>query len=197
MSFYKNHEQELKSIVSQIVPSFQKLLKEKGNTYLVEYVYGWTDSLQNASGLKEKITCSKQKCSWCCHSTIGISHAEAQYIKLQIDLNGIKPNEERSKLQNDINMSAQNERLLKWVDRACPFLTSTDGQGECSIYEIRPLLCRNHNSVAENWQDCNREDDPNKSIPDGRMILLEAIQIALIEVSKKENEYLIPIHTIK
>jgi Fe-S-cluster containining protein len=193
--FYQNNSADLDRATKEILPALMRVQQKYGNDGLIQYAYQMNDEIQKKIGLSELTTCSKQQCSFCCHSTINISHGEAKYIRKKIKENGIKPDKKRSKIQNSANMSAENEQSLKWVDRACPFLSSTDGKGDCTIYEIRPLLCRNHNSMQENFNDCNKEDDYHRWIKEGRHVALEAVTIAVMLLTQEETP-MTPIHKI-
>jgi len=76
-------------------------------------------------------------------------------------------------------------KKLKWADKKCSLLTE---DGECSIYEIRPLVCRAYNSI-DNPINCNA--DKNK---DGHERLFaietEALQMALFLVDEGKYESL-------
>jgi Fe-S-cluster containining protein len=83
-------------------------------------------------------------CGHCCHVHVPIADFEAQFIADRI---GIKPMAlERSIPHNRMEYSGQTP---------CPFLEN----GECSIYEARPLTCRMHLNfdvdpywcLHENW----------------------------------------------
>ncbi len=76
------------------------------------------------------MACAKG-CSYCCHSEIGLSQIEADYITART---GIPAKRMR---QDPTRVGA-----APWVDpnRPCPFLNL----GACAIYEFRPMLCRTH-----------------------------------------------------
>lgn len=194
-NFYSVNAVELNKDINRFMDKLELVYKEFGNDGLIEYAYGLTELIKKNSGLNDMVTCSKQKCSFCCHSTIYLSNGEKDYIQKRIRQNGIKPDKRRSKLQNTVRMNQDNESSVKWVDRACPFLSKTDGTGDCTIYEIRPLVCRNHNSTAKDFNECNREDDYNRTITDARVIELEAINIAVMKLTERE-EPIIPIYKV-
>ncbi len=191
--FYDQNMPAVFEEAKKLVPHFQEILTKHGQDGLVQYVYDYVDEILKRGGLHEIATCGKTgACSFCCHSTILMSRFEKEYIRKIVKLNGIKPNKERNKLQNN-----KPEAELKWVDRACPFLSSTDGKGNCSIYEIRPLVCRTHNSL-EDPNKCMKEDDPTVNISEGRIIQAEACLIALNLLSGNGMEFpdLVPIHKV-
>lgn len=73
-------------------------------------------------------TCSKG-CSHCCRMDVQITTFEAEYIVMA---SGIP--------------HAPEARFTQGHKGACPFLSSS---GECSIYHIRPLLCRTYHVFSD------------------------------------------------
>lgn len=186
--FYNINAGPLLEEAKRLIPIFQEILNEKGEDTLVESAFNYVDEILEKAGLKEKATCNG-KCSFCCHSTIFMSELEKNYIRKRLKEHKIKPNKQRSKLQNN-----KSEDQLKWVERACPYLSSTDGKGECTIYPIRPLVCRTHNSF-EDSKFCNKEEFPGRSIEEGRVVNAEAVLLALSIISSGELK-LVPIHKV-
>jgi len=91
-------------------------------------------------------------CGHCCHVHVPIADFEAQFIAERV---GIKP--------VALQRSIPHNRMEYSGATPCPFLK----QGECSIYEARPLTCRMHLNfdidpywcLHENW------DKPGAAIP--------------------------------
>lgn len=77
------------------------------------------------------MACAKG-CSYCCHSEIGLSQIEADYIAARTGILA-----KRIRRQDSTSAGA-----APWVDpnRPCPFLN----HGACTIYGFRPMLCRTH-----------------------------------------------------
>jgi Fe-S-cluster containining protein len=73
----------------------------------------------------------KRGCSACCHVKVEMSQDEAEIIG---DFLKITP----KKLPKGIRMLSQS--ALGRADTPCPFLKNH----ECSIYEVRPIACRNY-----------------------------------------------------
>lgn len=83
-------------------------------------------------------------CGHCCHVHVPIADFEARYIADRI---GVAP--------VPLKRSIQHDRMKYSGATPCPFLR----EGECSIYEARPLTCRMHLNfdvdnfwcLHENW----------------------------------------------
>jgi uncharacterized protein len=91
-------------------------------------------------------------CAHCCHGAVPITAAEARFIGEQI---GVQP--------SDVANSPRRSKQSFSTETPCLFLKN----GECSIYESRPLLCRTHfNFDRDNyWCRCENWDTPAASIP--------------------------------
>lgn len=83
-------------------------------------------------------------CSHCCHISVGLTFTEAQLVGKRI---GVKPAKVRPGRKNFLD--------VPWgYDHPCPFLDRE--AGACTIYEDRPLACR---------QQINLDDDALLCIP--------------------------------
>lgn len=95
--------------------------------------------------------CSKG-CSHCCYQAIPIAIYEARYIGEHINK---PPIELKQRISRDV---------MSFSDQTpCPFLL----EGECSIYEHRPLTCRTHVTFDKDNYWCLYEnwDKPGAAIP--------------------------------
>jgi Fe-S-cluster containining protein len=87
-----------------------------------------------------KFTPCKKGCSYCCHYEVAISEAEILYIE----------------------KNTKHKRMKKYGPKAlfhgkpCPFLKN----GNCSIYNQRPFVCRRHVVFRKTNFSCN----PNLSL---------------------------------
>lgn len=100
-------------------------------------LYSFFDSFfEYSNGL---VAC-KNGCSYCCHMEVGIYTVEAELIANEIGV-------PMDKLQN-----VHSYRQNGWMDmqRPCPFLVDNS----CSIYEIRPMVCRTHVNFEETNACC-------------------------------------------
>ncbi len=148
----------------------------------------------NMPEFKDRIKCgTATNCSFCCHDRIDMGKVEAEYIKSVVKAKNIVPNKDRIQKQN-------SNTTVKWMDKACPLLLDENEKGQrlCSIYEDRPLVCRTHNSTMDP-KECNRENDPNKPINEGRSGALDACYYTSVKlghngVASKPN--LVSMHEI-
>lgn len=92
----------------------------------------------------------KRGCSHCCHIRVAISDAEAHYIGQKI---GVKPVAASQAAKKMKDMKAYS------YETPCTFLEN----GECSIYENRPTVCRTHASFDIDAETCNLIDDNGKT----------------------------------
>jgi Fe-S-cluster containining protein len=135
-----------------------------------------------------------KNCSFCCHDKILMGEFEANFIKKIIETEKPYYNKERVLKQN-------SGEELKWTDKACPMLQDLNSDGErlCSIYEHRPLICRTHNSVMDP-KECNKENEPNKTISEAKSAALDAFSFTAIMIgansSRSNTPDLIGMHEI-
>lgn len=187
MDFYQKNVNELREEAQKLVVDLADILLKEGKAKLIQYVWAYVDEGLKKSGLFEKATCSKS-CSFCCHDTIYGSEYEIEVIKSILKELKIKPDRKRSKIQN-----CKTADKLTWQEKACVYLSE---EGNCRIYQYRPVVCRTHNNIGP-VEDCNKEFQPKKSVQEGRILQVEAMQIALLllchELTGKE---LIPIHKV-
>jgi Fe-S-cluster containining protein len=92
----------------------------------------------------EPISC-KAGCGFCCHQPVFVSYPEFQNIKTHLLATGRKIEKSKLELQkNDVVDNVYTK--LRVLDRRCVFLGDNMS---CSIYEVRPLLCRRHNVYSD------------------------------------------------
>lgn len=94
----------------------------------------------------------RRGCNHCCHGGVSVARTEAEMIGRKL---GIRPKKvpARDPKVNDISWGYHNP---------CTFLRD----GECSIYEDRPLACREHTHIDIDSTLC--ELDPPNTWPVGR-----------------------------
>lgn len=152
-------QQNMKKVVSSIPTKllekensfFNKLSKSPlSNIKKLEMIYSF---MQQLSDSYESFTPCKKGCSICCSlGTITIHDVEIELIKKKYKLKGniIKPRE----------------------NGYCHFLKD----GQCSIYDARPYVCRRYQSFYKNNSAC---------LPDNQKILVDAgIQETILEFSE-------------
>lgn len=111
------------------------------------------------SGAKNLVACHKG-CANCCHGRIWIKQVEADLIA---DTYGLTA----PRIVDDMDGGSIP---LKDSSRPCPFLSADK---ECTIYEVRPLVCRTHFNFEPTNELCQYENadkpmpllDRDKSIP--------------------------------
>lgn len=120
----------------KVAEKVKQATKHVPQNYKVPILYGILEEHIIKMKLPEATACG-QGCSFCCHDRILITPQEADYIKTQ----KYEFNQERKKLQDE----TKDFWSLKFADRACIFLKD----GKCTVYQTRPLVCRNHNVGKE------------------------------------------------
>ncbi len=92
-----------------------------------------------------KFAACARGCGHCCHVSVPITELEARFMGEHL---GIEPVAVKQSIRHELSEFGSHTR--------CPFLAN----GECSIYEVRPLTCRMHMNfdrdnywcLHENWQ---------------------------------------------
>ena len=129
----KNHVTSLPKRVTQISARPVVRLKEVLDT---------ADKIFDHAG---KFAACARGCGHCCHVSVPTTQFEARYMG---DNLGITPVALKQTIKHELTEYGSHT--------PCPFLK----QGECSIYEFRPLTCRMHMNfdrdnywcLHENWQ---------------------------------------------
>jgi Fe-S-cluster containining protein len=101
------------------------------------------------------VTCSPH-CSYCCHSKIVSPTHVGVFIYLYLRRQGMWTKELRAKLvQADLDMTARTHTGWLMSRRPCPFLDEKSfGQGDCTIYPVRPEACAITHSVSGDGSKC-------------------------------------------
>ncbi|HMC02174.1 MAG TPA: YkgJ family cysteine cluster protein [Flavobacteriaceae bacterium] len=177
--FYKKNEEAIREELRSVMPFLAAILKLEGTERLLKMIYGNADQAAELTRKKVKVLCSKG-CSFCCHDKIIMSHIEGQHFLSNLKKLNIKPNRGRLKRQNKTKFEN-----LKWKDKACSFLGE---DGSCTIYEIRPLICRTHNNIGNSVDDCDKSENPNKTVLESYTIEMTARSFALFLLSGDKPE---------
>jgi Fe-S-cluster containining protein len=155
----KNHVTSLPKRIMQISARPVIRLKEVLNT---------ADQIFDHAG---KFAACARGCGHCCHVSVPITQFEARYMGENL---GITPVELKQSIKHELSEYGSHT--------PCPFLAN----GECSIYEYRPLTCRMHMNfdrdnywcLHENWQK------PEAEIPRPTIQpLIDAYQITISNVA--------------
>lgn len=97
------------------------------------------------------VAACRQGCSHCCNMAVTISSHEAELIGKAI---GVPPRNAQMNLD-------QASMVEQYMNVPCTFLKD----GECSIYEHRPLPCRTHFNVSSFPQLCDTVKHPGQDVP--------------------------------
>lgn len=142
--------------ISDLVPMAQKLCDK---------IVG--SAIENTDRRGDKVTCERG-CKHCCSYMVSLSSAEA--FKIRDEILAMPTKEQRQSIRKMMTASRhilnkslpvntdtiddsssehiQSQNLSHWygsLDLACPFLENNS----CSIYSMRPLVCREHLAVSE------------------------------------------------
>lgn len=114
-----------------------------------------------------KISC-KKGCAHCCHIRVSCTPLEAKMIYAYCVQHDIPIDEEKLKAVADLD---QDEYMFS-PQKRCTFLADDN---TCKIYEVRPIMCRNHNSAID---PINCDTDVNPFAQVGSIIDWEAMMAA-------------------
>lgn len=142
-----NNEEALNELGRVIFDGVKQANREYANgVFSQEQVFQqFTEAIE--SDLKEsphtsKITCQRG-CNFCCHIKVDVNYFEAKWLYDYCKKNNIEINWDYLIAQSSMDDDKQ------WVQqkhlRTCEFLKN----GECSVYEARPMGCRKHFSLSK------------------------------------------------
>jgi len=151
------------------------------------------------------ISC-KKGCSRCCNYMVSLSSAEA--FLLHNHILSLPTKERKSKFhafllaarkisanripvtdQSQISETEELQAISNWFNKlnlTCPFLEND----ACSIYEIRPLVCREH-LVLSDPKGCNPLSNISQTIVDIPFSVAEAMMDFCNQIENTENEAVI------
>ena len=113
------------------------------------------------------VACGKG-CSSCCKMNVKISQIEANIIA------------ERTGMQSKQLPSSRSYKSDQFMGVPCVFLK----EGSCSIYEIRPFVCRNHVSFDTTSYWCEPENSLHAEMP---MLAFSGLLDAYFNITKKDS----------
>jgi len=122
----KKLEKEFKEINDHAIKytNEHKLPKQYVQALIIKHLFIRTKHFDLE--IKDKIQCGN--CSHCCYADVDLTNIEASIILAFIEESNL-----------DIKY---NEEINVFNKKACPLLKD----GLCQVYEVRPLICRLHNS---------------------------------------------------
>lgn len=100
-----------------------------------------------AEGADIAVSCAKG-CSACCHMEVEVTSYEADVLKYLIE-EGLSI--DRSRLQQQSQRELQDPAWREGMNNETNKCVFLNHQGECRVYENRPVMCRRHSvtSLAE------------------------------------------------
>lgn len=122
-------------------------------------------------------TACKRGCNHCCHIEVAITGVEAQLLGSKIGVQPAKLNPPELRPKGSFS-----------YDTPCSFLEN----GECSIYEHRPFVCRNHSSFELTDEPCRLTNNDGSERNYGQLItpdfpgIKEALNIVVNLVGRTE-----------
>lgn len=120
----------------------------------------------------QKETPCRKGCSACCHIAVPISRNMARRLAT---VSGRPFNPEAGRPAEEfMARGRKDEYALEHYGNPCPFL---GGDGACTIYEHRPIVCRAHNSLADDPSPCE-VGKPYGKVPSYNMQWIEQLEAA-------------------
>lgn len=190
-NMYQEHEVVLKQSSDAFVEMISKDTARYGIKGAAQTMLLWVDNYlveQKKEAVKEKRThiCSKG-CDFCCYSEILISDYEFELIKEYIQTYNVDIDWD---LVDEQQGTMEENSKLPFAKRKCPLLKD----GLCSVYPVRPVVCRAYNSIDTDPKLCKKEygfkDERNAIHQQQIMILTEGLQIALAIIEKRYDRYI-------
>jgi len=141
------------------------------------------ETITGASVHVEQGVQCKKGCSYCCHFRVDVSANEvftiSDYMKSTLsdedfDLHLEKAKENKKKM----GMLSQSKRIVTNV--ACPLLIDN----ECSIYEIRPAMCRKIHSTNVDACKHSYENPEDSNIENAEHPVLAAITMTMLTAAR-------------
>jgi len=170
-----------------------KLLQHTTVEQVAEEIHMLADNIiLNARNLAKKegfpVIC-KMGCSYCCYSMILISDVEfalvAKYM-LQYNITPHFGDLDYGTLTREQHMATPYEK------RKCPLLINN----VCSIYPVRPLICRQANSISTDPKLCRKENllNPIENQTNREIVVpeIDILQVALYKLehpNAQQDEY--------
>lgn len=105
---------------------------------------------QNMSEIVSSVTACQTGCSHCCKQAVDVCELEAKAISKAIGQKYVKPK------RVDVTV---NQKKYRGVP--CNFLK----EGRCSIYEVRPIICRTYANLSNISEVCNCTASPSHAVP--------------------------------
>lgn len=92
-------------------------------------------------------------CSHCCKQAVIITDFEANRISEFIKVACRKVGE--------VTRSKIDAMVQRYKSQPCPFLSTA---GTCTIYEVRPFVCRSHHTISSNPEVCDISENQDAEV---------------------------------
>ena len=108
----------------------------------------------------------KKGCANCCRIAVMVSDLEVIIIKNYLDKN--KMNYKQIKPKKEIPQNSKQDVLIgeQYNGKECPFLKDNI----CTIYPVRPYVCRKYIVFEENAEKCRRKEEKVNHLEVGYII---------------------------
>lgn len=93
----------------------------------------------------------KKGCSHCCHMAVLVSEHEAKRIAAHTGRSYQQLPAPAWMTDEQSCADFQKKQCDKYIRVPCPFL---GGKGECTIYKVRPMVCRTYHTIAPTNEPC-------------------------------------------
>ncbi len=135
-----------------------RMILIEGSTYADHIIM----QLEKGRDDSYEIAC-KAGCPYCCSMQISITPPEAIVLGAHVvqNYNTEAKNDLLKKIDHNIRLTynkTEDEKVENWHETPCIFLK----RGSCSVYAIRPFVCRSWHSLAErqcsdSWRSKDKE----------------------------------------
>jgi Fe-S-cluster containining protein len=110
--------------------------------------------VKDAGKIIAKYTPCAVGCSACCHQAIVITKSEAVRIGEAVGrAPNIAPTYTRETAESGALSAIQAEDVNLYTAKPCPFLLDN----KCSVYDVRPMICRLHHSMHVDSRPCQHD----------------------------------------
>lgn len=185
-NYYEDKKIQIETEIQRLIPVLTELRRKVTQDEFVKGVFDIADNLIAKSGIPVRSSCAGTGCNACCHSVLLGPKAEYEYIVKKAMEKGVTPDLELAK-----KAALSRDRMgadVKWADKKCPLLID----GQCSIYEDRPLICRYHNS-SEDPSKCEKitidgYEDFTIFINELKSPVIDALMVAFAIVAAEDSK---------
>lgn len=111
--------------------------------------------VKDAAKIVGKYSACVEGCSACCHQAITITEPEAALIGKTIGrAPALVPPVTRDQFMSGEIRDRRLEEVKQYTGKPCPFLVND----RCSVYAVRPVICRLHHSMHSDNSLCQHDE---------------------------------------